>query len=169
MARMKTARRIFLLGASMLACGTSTAANVTGASVYKCYADDGSVVYQDYACKGGSRVDIKADAVDPYAVARLQEAQSAFDRRAAEREASEAAASLRREELAVRARDFDAAQRYADAASDAADTYWPAYGYFVPYVAPRERDRRHRAQPPSRKQARESRVPAVVVPLRIGK
>ena len=114
MVAMTTARAVLLSIAAMLASGASAAANAPLATVYKCFAADGSVIYQDYACRGGSRVDIKADAVDPRAVLRLQEAQAAFERRAAERNANATAETLRREELAARERELDAAQRNSE-------------------------------------------------------
>ena len=67
-------------------------------TVYKCAQADGTVVYQDYACKGGAVVDIKPDAANPEAIARLERARIASERVAAARRANEDLAAMRRHE-----------------------------------------------------------------------
>ena len=79
--------------------GTASAQGADAPAVYRCRQANGTVTYQDYACKGGVAVEIKPDAADPAAIARLRRAQVEFDRSYAQRRAAEAAAS-RREQLA---------------------------------------------------------------------
>ena len=71
--------------------GTASAQGTDASTVYRCKQASGTVTYQDYPCEGGVTVEIKPDAADPAAIARLQRAQAEFDRAYAQRRAAEAA------------------------------------------------------------------------------
>ncbi|HLX28090.1 MAG TPA: hypothetical protein VKV24_06355 [Casimicrobiaceae bacterium] len=99
--------------------------------VYKCHQADGTVLYQDYACKGAVVVDIKPDSADPAAIERLRREDAAFDQAAAQRHAIDAAA--RREQIG-RAREVEAAQRDEErqARADEAAASYPGYFFVTP-------------------------------------
>jgi hypothetical protein len=67
--------------------------------VYKCTQPNGTVLYTDLSCKGGTTVDLRLGPPDPAAPARLARAQAELDTAAAQRRADEEMAAARREEL----------------------------------------------------------------------
>jgi Domain of unknown function (DUF4124) len=69
------------------------------AQVYKCTQPNGTVLYTDRPCKGGTAMDIRLGPADPAAPARLAHAQAELDAVAAERRANEEIAAARREDL----------------------------------------------------------------------
>ena len=71
------------------------ATDAASATVYKCKQANGGVLYQDYPCKNGVVVDVKPDAADPAAIARLERAQALYERDAARRRADEASEERR--------------------------------------------------------------------------
>lgn len=123
-------------------------------AVYRCAQPNGTVLYSDSPCAGGSVVDIHPGAADPNAKERLARAQAELDRAAAERRAQE---------------QFEAARREAQAPPIAEPSpippdayYGTAYDFYAPYApADRLRDRNHRA-PPFKVKDRVGRVPQVV-------
>lgn len=152
--------------AIVLATGVpSAAANAADMPVYKCKQANGAVAYQDYPCKGGSVVDIKPDTPDPAAIARLERAQSEFNRSAAAR----AELALRQEELDLRRREIEASRApYAAGAPAPSSGYYSGYtGYYpgyvydyaVPYVTKPPRVTHHDSGDRNRPQGR---VPAVI-------
>ena len=111
-----------------------------------------------------SFVDIKADAADPAAIARLERAQSEFNRSAAAR----AEFALRQEELDLRRRELEASRAPYDAGAPAPSsgyysgyTGYPGYlyDYGVPYVTRPPRVTHHQSGDRRRPQGR---VPAVI-------
>ena len=151
------------LAAAAVLCAPGFANAADEARVYKCKSDVGAVTYQDYPCKGAVVVDIKPDAADPQAIARLERANAAFNQAASRRQADESAAALRREEFELRRREAEASLRFTPPDPG---YYTPYYGYYdygyVPYVTdraahnrPPERTERHRSRS-------ESRVPAEI-------
>lgn len=89
-----TFRRTLAFSAAALALALATGADAQGGgvpAVYRCKQANGAIAYQDFPCKGGVAVDIKADAADPAAIERLQKQQADFDRAYAQRQAEEAA------------------------------------------------------------------------------
>ena len=94
MIRHPMPRRIAASAVAVIALAIASAATAESAaapSVYRCKQANGSIAYQDFPCKGGTAVDIKADAPDPIAIERLQRQQAEFDRAYAQRQAEEAA------------------------------------------------------------------------------
>jgi hypothetical protein len=87
-----------VLALSPLSLGITDAAGAD-AQVYKCAQPNGTALYTDRACKGGTAVDIRLGPVDPAAPARLARAQAELDAAAAQHSAEEEIAASRREEL----------------------------------------------------------------------
>ena len=148
-----------------VAASASAAAQATGAPVYRCVEPGGKVLYADFPCKGGAQVDIRPGAPAPDATERLARARDELDRAAARRQASDDAAALQREALALRRQEMDVA-RYADSGTYPPDAsylsgygYGYGYGYYPPYVA----HHRPKARPPVKpEQLPVGRVPAVI-------
>ena len=67
-----------VLALSPLSLGITDAAGAE-AQVYKCAQPNGTVLYTDQPCKGGTIVDIRLGPVDPAAPARLAHAQAELD------------------------------------------------------------------------------------------
>jgi hypothetical protein len=128
--------------ASLIAVAALVFASAASAEVYKCKQAGGGVAYQDYACKGGTIVDVRAGSADPAAVDRLERANAAFDRAAAARKANEEVAAIRRAALNERQRELEAAQNMAEAAANSAPIYAPVYA--VPVLVPKHRRDSHR-------------------------
>ena len=99
--------------------------------VYKCHQPDGTVLYQDYACKGAVVVDIKPDSADPAAIERLHRELAASDHSAAQRRAVDA--TIQRAQI-ERAREVEAQQRYEDqqARQEEAAGSYPGYFFITP-------------------------------------
>ncbi|MGE5170299.1 MAG: hypothetical protein ACM3JC_08000 [Rudaea sp.] len=128
-------------------------------TVYRCRAAGGAIEYRDYPCNGGALVDIKPDAADPAAIARLQRAQAEFDRAIARRRSAEEAA--RRAEDSARERDAPEAPYFVPDAYFPDASYVPAYGYYAPY-APRSAHAGHRPPKKRERALDERRLPAVI-------
>jgi hypothetical protein len=141
----------------------SAVANAAEVPTYKCVESTGSVLYTDMPCKGGQLLDIRAGASDPAAVQRLEQAQAAFDRYAAQRATDAQIESARREELSL-LREEEAARMAADAATTYTDNnYALAWGSFPAFV--RHPFHRHRpARMPM--SARVIHKPPMAVPQR---
>jgi hypothetical protein len=127
------------------------------AQVYKCTQPNGTVLYTDLPCKGGTALDIRLGPVDPAAPARLAHAQAELDAVAARRRAEEEIA--RREELNRLHLEAEARQGQTVPLADYPDAaYGPVYG-------PSKRHA-HRRGSPSRQhedtQHDEGRIPAIV-------
>jgi hypothetical protein len=152
--------RLALVGMA-LATAASAAAQSTTAPVYRCVEPGGRVLYADYPCKGGARVDIRPGVPAPDATERLARARDELDRAAARRQAIDDAAALQRQALNQRQQELDA-QRYADAGYVPDTSYLPAYGFYLPYAGAH----RPRAHPPVRPAQHRpaGRVPAVIRP-----
>jgi len=150
-----------VLACLAVAASASAAAQATGAPVYRCMEPGGKVLYADFPCKGGAQVDIRPGAPAPDATERLARARDELDRAAARRQASDDAAALQREALALRRQEMDVA-RYADSGTyppDASYLSGYGYGYYPPYVA----HHRPKARPPVKpEQLPVGRVPAVI-------
>ena len=149
-----------LLATALASPSMAGAANESVAPpVYKCAQRGGAIAYQDAPCKGGVLVDIKPEAPDAEAIARLRRAQDAFDRAAARRQADEAMAALRREEADQRLRELQAMS--GPSASYPPDTsYAPAYGIYLPYASPPAP--RHRVHRRADDHRLPGRIPAIV-------
>jgi hypothetical protein len=87
-----------LLALSAFSLGITDAA-AADVRVYKCTQPNGTVLYTDLACKGGTAVDLRLGPPDPAAPARLARAQAELDAVAAPQRADEEMAAGRREEL----------------------------------------------------------------------
>jgi hypothetical protein len=120
-------------------------ASAAGAQVYKCQQGNAGVSYQDFPCKGGTVVDVRAGSDDPAAVDRLDRANAEFNRAAAARSANEAIASQRREALYQQQSAAAAAQAMADAAANPPAFYAPVYGVPGP-IRKRRPNVHHRAE-----------------------
>jgi hypothetical protein len=130
--------------ASLIAVAALVFAPAASAEVYKCKQASGEIAYQDFACKGGTIVDVRAGSADPAVVDRLERANAAFDRAAAARKANEEVAAIRRAALNERQREVEAAQNM-DVAANPPLIYAPAFGVPVP-VRKHRRDSDHRRQ-----------------------
>ena len=136
--------------------------------IYKCAQADGTLLYSDYPCGGGTVLDVHAGSADPDATERLARAQSELDRAAARR-ANELEVAARREELNQLRRQSEAAQNMAEPASNGSDVYYGSgYDAYGPYKQGRMQRpnfpgsaRGHRASLKSRFHG-EGRVPAVI-------
>jgi hypothetical protein len=120
-------------------------ASAAGAQVYKCKQASGAVAYQDFPCKGGTVVDVRAGSDDPAAVDRLDRANAEFNRAAAVRSANEAIAAQGRAAAYQRQQAAEAAQAMADAAAYPPAFYGPVYGVPGP-VRKRRLDGHHRVE-----------------------
>jgi len=134
------------------------ATDAASATVYKCKQANGGVLYQDYPCKNGVVVDVKPDAADPAAIARLERAQALYERDAARRRADEA--SEERRAAFERMRSEGASTQ--DYAAQADDFYLPAYPFYVPQARPRVKAHASRVGDDQRRNSHEHRVPAIV-------
>jgi hypothetical protein len=76
-----------------------TDAIAADAQVYRCAQPNGTVLYTDKPCKGGTAVDIRLGPADPAAPARLAHAQAELDAAATQRRAEEEIAATRHEDL----------------------------------------------------------------------
>jgi hypothetical protein len=85
-----------VLALSSLSLGITTDAAGADAQVYKCTQPNGTVLYTDRPCEGGTAVDIRLGPTDPAASARLAHAQAELDAVAAQRRAEEEIAAPRR-------------------------------------------------------------------------
>jgi hypothetical protein len=128
-------------------------------TIYRCHGAGGAIEYRDYPCTRGVVVDIKPDAADPAAIARLQRAQAEFDRTFAERRMAEEAA--RRAEEAARAPEAPETSYFVPDAYFPDATYIPAYGYYAPQPRPRARAE-HRPPKKRERMSEERRVPATI-------
>ncbi len=162
---MTNVRDLLYGGCAVIIIATCAAANAADMPVYKCKQANGAVAYQDYPCKGGIVVDIKPDTPDPAAIARLERAQSEFNRSAAAR----AELALRQEELNLRRREIEASRAPYDAGAPVPSSgyysgytgYYPGYvyDYGVPYVTKPPRVTHHGSGDKRRPQGR---VPATI-------
>jgi hypothetical protein len=87
-----------VLALSPLSFGITDAAGAD-TEVYKCTQPNGTVLYTDRPCTGGTAVDIRLGPADPAAPARLAHAQAELDAVAAQRRADEEMAAARRLDL----------------------------------------------------------------------
>ena len=145
--------------------GDIYAADAATLTVYKCKQANGGVLYQDYPCKDGVVVDIKPDAADPAAIARLERAQALYERDAARRRADEASEERRRAAFERMRSEAASTQDYA---AQAEDLYLPAYPFYVPQARPRAKAHASRAGDDQRRNSHEHRVPVIVRRPRAG-
>jgi len=150
-------RTIAVPWAVLLLCGlaatTSAHAQDIVVPVHKCVVN-GTVTYSDFACTGGTTVELHPGVADPAAALRLQHAQAMLDAAAAQRRANEARDATRMITYGPIPREMDAPNDYVDAA--------PLYGYDGYYAGNRLRHPKTklvRTQPP--------RLERRVVPLRM--
>src|SRR6266550_9486129 len=92
--------------------------------IYKCTQADGTMLYSDYPCGGGTVVDVHPGSADPNAKERLARAQSELDRAAAARRANEQEIAARREELDQLRRQSEAVQSVAEPVSNGYDAFY---------------------------------------------
>jgi len=152
--------RLALVGVGF-ATAVGAAAQSGAAEVYRCVEATGRVLYADYPCKGGARVDIRPGAPAPDASQQLARARDELDRSAARRAAADEAAALQREALYLRQRELDATRNTDIAAYSPDLSYLPAYGFYPPYA----RVDRPKARPlPERPHAEPRRVPVATRP-----
>jgi len=106
--------------------------------IYKCAQPNGSVLYTDQACKGGTAVDIRLGPVDPNARTRLARAGAELDAADAQRRAEQA----RRDELNQLQPQMESEQEPVPLAEDGYFDDEPWYGSFP-------NDRHHRRSAPN--------------------
>ena len=120
--------------AALLSLTTGIAIGAHG-PIYRCTQADGTLLYADNPCDGGTLVDIHPGRADPDAQERLARAQADLDRAAADRAANVQAAAARNEELAQWRRQSEAAQGMAEPVYNASDAYYgggfDAYGPYT--------------------------------------
>jgi len=151
-----------VLALSPLSLGITDAAGAD-AQVYKCTQPNGTALYTDRACKGGTAVDIRLGSADPGAPARLAHAQAELDAAAAQHRVEEEIAAARGEEL-------NRLQLQAEAAEQGPTAPLADYPYedSGPYGSGYEPSREHahrRGSPPKQPEDTrpdEGRVPALV-------
>jgi hypothetical protein len=141
-----------VLALSPLSLGITDAAGAD-AQVYKCTQPNGTVLYTDRPCKGGTAVDIRLGPPDPAAPARLAHAQAELDAVAAQRRAEEELAAARRQDLNRLELEAEAEQEPTAPLADYPDV---PYG---PMDGPSKRHA-HRRGPPS-KQHQDTLAPRV--------
>lgn len=147
-----------VLALSPLSLGIADAAG-PDAQVYKCTQPNGTVLYTDRLCNGGTAVDIRLGPADPAAPARLAHAQAELDAAAAQRKAEEQMAAAHREELNRLRLEAEAEQ---EATAPVAD--YPIVGYGPGYRSSKPHPR-HRGSPSEQHghtRHDEGRVPATV-------
>jgi hypothetical protein len=146
-----------VLALSSLSLGITDAAGAD-AQVYKCAQPNGTVLYTDHPCKGGTVVDIRLGPADPAAPARLAHAQAELDAAAAQRTAEEEMAVARRETLNRLQLEAEEQGPTAPLADYPNLDYGPGYGS--------SRGHAHRRGSPSKQHEDtrhdEGRVPAMV-------
>jgi hypothetical protein len=117
-----------VLALSALSLGITDAAGAD-AQVYKCAQPNGTVLYTDQPCKGGTAIDIRLGPADPAAPARLAHAQAELDAVATQRRAEEEIAAARREDLDRLHPEAEAEQEPTAPLADYPDVgYGPMYG-----------------------------------------
>jgi hypothetical protein len=146
-----------VLTLSPLLLGITDAAGAD-AQIYKCTQPNGTILYTDHPCKGGTAVDIRLGPTDPAAPARLAHAQAELDAAAAQRTAEEEMAAARREELNRVQLEAEEQGSTAPLADYPNVDYGPGYGSSKRHA--------HRRGSPSKQhddtRHNEGRVPAIV-------
>jgi hypothetical protein len=143
-----------VLALSPLSLGITDAAGAE-AQVYKCAQPNGTVLYTDQPCKGGTVVDIRLGPVDPAAPARLAHAQAELDAVAAQRRAAEEITAARREDLNRLHLEAEAEQEPTVPLADYPDVgYGAMYGPYGP-----SKGHVHRRGSPSREHEDTARIP----------
>jgi len=137
-------------------------------SIYRCAQPDGTFLYSDSPCQGGSVVDVHPGNADPNAAERLARARAELDRAAEARRINEQQAAARREEMDRLRRQTEAAQSLAEPVSNESDVYYGTGDGFGPYMSGRIHrsgfhggGRGHRGSLKARFHA-PGRVPAVI-------
>jgi hypothetical protein len=149
-----------VLALSLLWLGITDAAGAD-AQVYKCTQPNGTVLYTDTLCKGGTAVDIRVAPADPAAAARLAHAQADLDAAAVQRRAEEEIAAAHREELNRLHLEAEAEQGpTAPLADYPYVTYDPVYGPSKGHAHRRGSPSRHDEE--TRHDQGQGRVPAIV-------
>jgi hypothetical protein len=126
-----TIRTISCFGAAALLSLIGAVAMAADGPIYRCTQADGTRLYADSPCDGGTVVDVHPGRPDPNAKERLGRAQAELDRAAVVRKANEEEAA-RRDELAQSRRQLEAGQRMAEPASDV--YYGTGYDAYGPYT-----------------------------------
>jgi hypothetical protein len=138
-----------LLAVSPFSLGITDAAEAE-VQVYKCTQPNGSVLYTDLPCKGGSTVDLRLGPPDPAAPARLARAQAELDAAAAQNRANEEMAAARREELIRLHQEAEQGPAWPLAEypyEDYGPLYGPSDGYPHRRRSPSEQPRERATQP----------------------
>ena len=137
--------------------------------IYRCAQADGTLLYADNPCDGGTVVDIHPGLADPGAKERLARAQAELDGAAALRRANEREAAVRREEMNRLRQHAEAAQSMAEPVNNASDAYYgTGYETYGPYTQRRmQRSNSHGGGRGHRSPAKdrfhdEHRVPEVI-------
>jgi hypothetical protein len=162
-------RTIFSVSAAALLSLTSGIAIGAQGPIYRCAQADGTLLYADTPCEGGTVVDIHPGRADPDAKERLARTQAELNRAAADRKANEQAAAARNEELAQWRRQSEAAQSMAEPVNNASDAYYGSgFDAYGPYTQRRMQrsnfhggGRGHRSSAKDRFHG-ENRVPAII-------
>ena len=136
--------------------------------IYKCTQPNGTVLYTDLPCKGGTAVDIRLGPADPAAPARLAHAQAELDAAAAQRRAEEEIAAARREELNRLNLETEGEQGQTAPLADYPDqAYGPAYGPSKGHAhRPRSRSKQDEDTRPDPGRVPVDRVPGVRIDVR---
>jgi hypothetical protein len=103
------------------------AADVQGATIYRCRDDAGGVLYSDEPCRGGVVLDTQKSAADPRAIERLRLEVEAFHQRQAARDAAANEAARQQLEFQYREAQRRAEGEYRALRDAQHDWYYPAY------------------------------------------
>ena len=162
---MMIIRTISCFGAAALLSLVGGVAMAAEGAIYRCLQANGTILYADNPCDGGTVVDVHPGLPDPNAKERLARAQAELDHAAVLRRANEQD-TARRDELAQLRGQLESGQSMAEPASDV--YYGSGYDAYGPYTQHRtQRSNLHgggRGHRPSAKNRfhGEGRVPAVV-------
>jgi hypothetical protein len=157
-----------LAGLAAIALMASAPLESHAAEIYRCAEGDGRVLYTDFPCPGGGRVEIHPGKADPAAADRLAQAQATLDAGAAQRRAQQAREAAQREQ-ASQMRDAAAAAESSAPPYDTALGDGYGYGYLPAYSGWSKPRRPHRPPaplpPPKRVvPAKVNGAPVVIVP-----
>jgi hypothetical protein len=137
--------------------------------IYRCAQADGTLLYSDSPCVGGTVVDVHPGLADPGAKERLARAQAELDYAAALRRANEREAAVHREEMNRLRQQAEAAQSMAEPVNNASDAYYgTGYETYGPHTPRRTQrsifhgDGRGHRSPAKDRFHDEHRVPAVI-------
>jgi Domain of unknown function (DUF4124) len=144
------------------------AADVQGATIYRCRDNAGGVLYSDEPCRGGVVLNVQKSAADPRAIERLRLEVEAFHQRQAARDAAANEAARQQLEFQYREAQRRAEDEYRAQREAQNDwyyfAYWPWPFVAQPHLGPERIRPPNFAQPHMRpkpiRSSRSSLVPA---------